>query len=48
MSLSQVQDKLDCLKECSDTVEEHISEVSKAHNELLDAHDHLMKYRILN
>lgn len=40
MSIFQIHDMLDCLGERTDTVEEHISEMSKAHNKLLDAYDH--------
>lgn len=35
-----MHDRLDCLEERTDVVEEHITEMAKAHNELLDAHDH--------
>lgn len=38
--LSQVHDRIDCLEDRHDTVEEHMSEMGKAHKELFDAHDH--------
>lgn len=38
--LSQIHDRVDCPKERADTLEEHMSDYTKANNELLDAHNH--------
>lgn len=40
ISMSQVYDRIDCLEERTDALEENLQDYSKAHNELLDAHDH--------
>lgn len=39
-SISQIHDRVDCLKGRADVLEENMYKHAKAHNELLDAHDH--------
>lgn len=40
ISLSKIHHRVDCLKESTDTLEKHVSEMSKAWKQLLHAHDH--------
>lgn len=40
LSLPQIHDKVDCQEERTDMLEKHVGEYTKAHTELLDAHDH--------
>lgn len=40
ISMSQMHDRIDCLEERADAMEENMQDYSKAHNELLDAHEH--------
>lgn len=38
--MSQVHDRIDCLEERAHAMEENMQNYSKAHNKLLDAHEH--------
>ena len=40
ISMSQMHDRIDCLEERADVMEENLQDYSKAHNEVLDVQEH--------